>query len=75
MDNTTAMLREIYKDVTEIKKILTGDGEPDKGLVVRHDRLERTVGAMVKTFWIFLSAIVTPGAIGAILYHFISQGK
>jgi hypothetical protein len=73
--NNADLLREIYKDVTEIKEILTGGSEPSKGLIVKHDRVEQTVGVIVKTFWVFVTIVATPGAIGAVLYHFISQGK
>lgn len=56
----------IYDEVVTIKELLTGNGEPSKGLIVRVDRLEQAeqkrgvwvgaavvagVGAAVTTVW------------------------
>lgn len=33
---------EVKDDVTTVKKILTGNGDPTKGLIVRFDRVEQS---------------------------------
>jgi len=33
---------EVREDVTIVKKILTGNGDPTKGLIVRFDRVEQS---------------------------------
>lgn len=33
--------REVREDLTSVKEILTGNGDPSKGLIVRFDRVEQ----------------------------------
>jgi hypothetical protein len=41
-DETKSRITEIHKDVLLIKELLTGNGEPSKGVIVRLDRLEQS---------------------------------
>ena len=38
------LLKQIRSDIGDIKHLLTGDGTPDKGIIVRLDRLEQSEG-------------------------------
>lgn len=51
-------LRTISGDVRFTKQILTGNGEPSKGLVIRFDRVERTTAFQNKVLWVVFVAIV-----------------
>lgn len=47
-------LSQIAEDVSEIKEILTGNGEPSKGLIVRFDRIEQS---QKRASWLAKTAI------------------
>lgn len=40
-DHEYSVLNEIHNEVKKLNRLLTGDGEPEKGLIVRVDRLEQ----------------------------------
>ncbi len=53
---------ETNKDVATVKEILTGNGDPSKGLVVRFDRVETWVGnakaAKSKLVWAVITSSI-----------------
>lgn len=53
-------LSEIQKDVTTCQKLLSGNGDPEKGLVVQVDRIKQTLATQKKFTWAFLTAIIFP---------------
>ena len=65
------ILKNIAEDVREIKVWITGGDDPEKGLIVRTDRLERSQKNVSKVFWIAVGGFLTPGVIGAGLYVFL----
>ena len=72
-------IEQIQKDVSLILKHITGNGTPDKGLIVRVDRLERKAqaaeDARAKTSWIYkaiFTGVLT--SIGLTIWNLISTG-
>lgn len=64
---------QTQKDVRELKEIVCGNGDPQKGLVLRLDRLEQSAAIVRKAFWIVIGALVTPASIGAFIWYLVSQ--
>jgi chromosome segregation ATPase len=52
-------LDRVGQDVKVILEMLTGNGEPSKGLIVRQDRLEQTVSRWAKLITIALGTAIT----------------
>lgn len=50
-------------------KILTGNGEPEKGLVVRIDRVEQDHKTQSKWFWVLVPSAIT-GLVSAVWHYF-----
>lgn len=66
------LLETIAEDVREVKVLLTGPPDaPEKGLIVRTDRLEQSHKVAARIFWIAVGGVLTPGFIGAGLYVFL----
>ena len=72
-------IEQIQKDVALILKHITGNGNPDKGLIVRMDRIEqRTVAAEKsrdKTLWIvkaLFTGVLT--SIGLTVWELVRSG-
>ena len=65
------VLETVAEDVREIKVHITGGDHPEKGLIVRTDRLEQAHKTSAKVFWILVGAFVTPSVLGAALYVFL----
>jgi hypothetical protein len=55
-----AKLSAISEDVKKCEKLLSGNGDPEKGLVVQVDRIKQTLATQKKFTWAFLTAIVFP---------------
>jgi len=51
-----AQLTQIAEDVAEIKEIISGNGDPSKGMIVRLDRLEQ---ADSRRSWLTRTAVAT----------------
>jgi hypothetical protein len=64
-------LDTMQDDITLIKKILTGNGSPESGVIVRLDRIEQIQKRKTKVFWTTLAAAIT----GAIGFVFEKWGK
>jgi hypothetical protein len=64
---------QTQKELGELKEIVCGNGNPSKGLVVRIDRLEQSVGIVRKMFWVSVGAVLTPASIGGLIYYLLSQ--
>ena len=60
----------IYNDVREIKALLTGNGHPEDGIVVRMDRLEQAEKQRAKWSGAAVVAAITAvvTAIGAVIF-------
>lgn len=43
--------------VQSVKKLLTGNGHPEDGVILRLDRTERTVSGLRKIFWVIVVAV------------------
>ena len=65
------ILQTVSEDVREIKVLLTGGDHPEKGLIVRTDRLEQAHKTAARVFWIAVGGLLTPSVIGACLYIFL----
>lgn len=55
-----AKLCAIGDDVKKCEKLLSGNGDPEKGLIVQVDRIKQTLATQKKFTWAFLTAIVFP---------------
>lgn len=67
-----SLLQNVYDKVCRLEEILTGDGEPSKGMVVRVDRLEQTVATIRKIFWLIIGGLST--SVGTVLYYLFTRG-
>lgn len=65
------LLETVAEDVREIKVLLTGGDAPEKGLIVRTDRLEQSHKNMSRVFWLLVGAVLTPSVIGTAIYVFL----
>ena len=70
-ESDTFVLKTVAEDVREIKVHITGGDNPEKGLIIRTDRLEQSHKNASKVFWILVGAFLTPSVIGAALYVFL----
>lgn len=66
-------MAQVEKQVEANRKLLTGNGDPEKGLVMKVDRIEATttaikadIKAIKNAAWVFASAVLL-GVLGAIL--------
>ena len=66
----TARVDLIYHDVREIKALLTGNGHPEDGIVVRMDRLEQAEKQRAKWSGAAIVAAITAvvTAIGTVIF-------
>lgn len=55
-----AKLDDVRNDVKKCEVLLSGNGDPEKGLVLQVDRIKQTLATQKKFTWAFLSAIVFP---------------
>lgn len=51
-------LQEIKEDVSTIKELLTGNGTPHKGLLIRVDRLEQSAAIARRALWSVLTVLI-----------------
>ena len=58
MGTTVSRLDAVEKVAASTNHLLTGNGDPDKGLIMKVDRIQRSQGNMVKFGWLVISAIV-----------------
>lgn len=65
-----AGIARMEKDLCIVKEILTGNGEPDKGIVVKVARLEQSMGAVRRLFWVVIGSLST--SVGALLYYVLT---
>lgn len=64
-------IRELKEDVTLMRNVLTGNGSPSNGIIVRMDRAEQFIQSARKFIWILIGASLTPGAILAVVNYFV----
>lgn len=57
-DNRDAIIEQMAQDVTQIKKIVMGNGHPENSLPSRLDRVERWVAGQTRLTWIIIGAVV-----------------
>lgn len=55
-----AKLDGVTEDVKRCEKLLSGNGDPEKGVIVQLDRVKQTLATQKKFTWAFLTAIVFP---------------
>lgn len=59
----SSLLEEKIDNLTEkvslLNKLLTGNGDPEKGVIVRLDRVEQTQGRQRKFIWAIVGAVIT----------------
>ena len=51
-------IEAVHKDVTSIKKLLNGNGTPERGIVVRLDRVEQTSKNIKRGLWAISAGVV-----------------
>lgn len=63
-----AQVKDLSTDTAIIKKVLLGNGEPEKGMVVRFDRVEQLQSVYSKLTWILATSFVGALITGAFLW-------
>jgi hypothetical protein len=63
--------RDMHAKLTITTEILTGNGTPEKGLVVRLDRVEQNHATQSRWFWVIIPATLT-GLASAVWNYFKS---
>lgn len=58
-DSTYYQVKYVGERIDRVEKLLTGNGDPEKGFIVKLDRLIQTVGVQKKFFWMLVAAVVT----------------
>jgi hypothetical protein len=53
------LLDAIYAKVCKLEHLLTGNGTPERGIIVRVDRLEQTTKFGWKLFWLVLGTFMS----------------
>lgn len=53
-----SQLKEALKKIDDMHKILTGNGHPEEGLVVKFDRVERFVKNIIRGIWIAATSAI-----------------
>ena len=61
-DTVLILLEEIRDRIEKIELVLTGNGDPEKGVIVRLDRAERFVKILMWCFGATLTAVATAAA-------------
>lgn len=70
MTNDPQLLSAIYEKVCKLEYLLTGNGDPSKGMIVRFDRLEQAHKFWRKLAWVLFGAIVAPEIVLASIIYF-----
>lgn len=65
--NTLSSLGRIEGQLATVTEILTGNGDPGKGMIVRLANIE------IKVKWLWLALVSTVGASSAFVWHAITQ--
>lgn len=60
--------KAIYNKVCKLETLLTGNGTPEKGLIVRVDRLEQHRQFIAGVVWFLAGALLAPEIILACFY-------
>ena len=55
-------LDALSSEVNECKVLLSGNGHPERGVIVRLERVEQLLATQKKFTWAFLTVIVLPWA-------------
>lgn len=66
-------LDSLQDSLDTLTQIMTGNGDPSKGLIVRVDRLEQSANIARKVFWILFGALITPASIGGFIWYLLSN--
>jgi hypothetical protein len=74
--NTCAKVERVEVAVEDHKKVLFGGDTPDKGLVVRLDRIEQLAATQTRLLWLFAGALVTISAtvVWQLVQHVVRNG-
>ena len=70
LDTILFCVKQIEATVEKMDKIVSGNGEPGSGLIVRMDRAEQFIMSAKKFIWILVGASLTPGAVLAAVQYF-----
>lgn len=65
-------IKAIKRDVAKVLKLLDGNGEPERGLVVRVDRIEQREKARSKVLWTVGAGALT--ALGTTVWGWVTKG-
>jgi hypothetical protein len=58
IDSTADKIDRLAEDVAAIRELVTGNGDPSKGMVVRQDRMEQTVARWTKLITVALGTAI-----------------
>lgn len=74
--NTCSKVERVELMAEDHKKVLFGGDTPDRGLVVRTDRLEQLASTQSRFLWLFAGALVTIAAtvVWQIITHVVRVG-
>lgn len=67
--DTNSQVTNLTKRFGTIETLITGNGEPDRGMVVRLDRVEQILKNVKRSLWMIMSAALT-GLAGLATYLF-----
>lgn len=73
LDAVLTRLDMLQDSVDDIKAMVTGNGNPGSGLLIRVDRMEQFVASAKKLVWLLIGAAVTPGVLFAGLQYFVAS--
>ena len=65
-----AGVSSLQDDMAILKEILTGNGQPEHGLVVKVAKLEQSMSTVRKMFWLLVGGIFT--SLGTVLFNIMT---
>jgi hypothetical protein len=74
--NTCSKVERVELMTEDHKKVLFGGDTPDKGVVVRLDRIEQLAATQTRLLWLFAGALVTIAAtvVWQLVSHVVKSG-
>lgn len=71
MHRVNESIQALHAEISQANVILTGNGTPEKGLVVRVDRVEQEHKIQSRWFWVVVPSAIT-GLASAVWHYFKS---
>lgn len=56
-------LKDIYTKLCKVEVILTGNGNPENGLIIKVDRLRQAQKSRDRLFWLIMGSLLTPSTL------------